>query len=76
MNRLKLNACIKHWKTPIVIVPFICVVAILVVVWCYNEELAKFLSYSIGIGLLIWQIAVASRRATAAEKNSGVDRKR
>ena len=68
---MKLNACIKHWKTPIVIVSFICVVAILVVVWhCYSQELAKFLGYLFGGGLLFWQISVTSRRAAAAEKTA------
>ena len=67
----RLNAHIKRWWIPIVIALFIFVAAMLVVVWhCYSPELAKFLGYSIGIGLLIWQIAVASRRAAAAEKTA------
>ena len=71
MDCLKLNACIKHWKTPIVIVLFLCVAIGLVVVWhCYDPELAKFLGYLIGGVLITWQIYVASRRAAAAEKTA------
>ena len=71
MDRLKLNACIKRWETPIFIALFIFVVAILVVVWHYHSpEFAKFLGYLIGGGLLILQIFAFNRRAAAAEETA------
>ncbi len=42
--------------------------AILGKIWfCYDTELAKFLGYLMGGGLLLWQIDISSRRAKSAE---------
>ena len=69
----KLAVWLKNWSMPIFIVLFLYLAVILVWVWRSSEqgpELAKFLGYLIGGGLLILQILVSNRRATAAEETA------
>ena len=69
----KLTVWLKNWSMPIFIVLFLYLAVILVWVWRSSEqgpELAKFLGYLIGGGLLILQILVSNRRATAAEETA------
>ena len=67
----RFNVCIKRWGISCFIALFIFVAAILVVVWhCHSPELAKFLGYLIGGGLLILQIFASNRRAAAAEETA------
>ena len=69
----KLAVWLKNWSMPIFIVLFLYLAVILVWVWRSSEqgpELAKFLGYLIGGVLLIVQIFVSNRRATAAEETA------
>lgn len=43
--------------------------------WCVNKEFAEFFIYIIGGSLIISQIAISNRRATAAEKTADLTEK-
>lgn len=63
----------KERQKGVIIKRWICggfaVATALILVWNFGKsELAEFLAYLLGGGLLIWQVRNASRRATAAEK--------
>ncbi len=50
---------------------FAVLVIVLVIIWSlFGAELAKFIGYLIGGGLLVLQIYVSNRRATASEKTA------
>lgn len=50
--------------------------AVLVLVWLFvSPELAKFIAYLLGGGMLIWQISISSQRAVAAEETASAMQK-
>ncbi len=75
----KLDACLAGWreripnfiKALLIFVLFVFVAAGLVTVWHKKSpELARFIGYLIGGGLLIFQVYISNRRVAAAEETA------
>lgn len=65
-----LSAHLKRWRKRYLFgFALILFLTTLIFVWRLgHQELAKFIAYLLGGGMLLWQVAVSSRRAEAMEK--------